>query len=344
MGWKFHDNQGRLLIRGEQGSTGPAGPSGSNTIIVGEQDGSPRVLDVVEIKFSGSTVTDEGAGIVLVVATASGSVHDHPYVTVTSGGLETVHTVAASGAAETLNLASGNVHDVTLTANCTLTLTGATAGVACAITILLRQDGTGSRLVTWPGSVTWIGGAAPTLQTDPGDFDVAVLFTLDGGTNWIGSAASTPGVLDHGALTGLADDDHSAYTTVIGGGGDTRQVHGNTGATETVDLANGNAHDLTLDAATVTLTLAATAAGVQCELYLYLHQDASGSRLVSWPGSVQWPTAAPILATTALDMDLVRLVTLDGGFNWFGYHFGNYTPVAVGAGGTFPILALSTNL
>ena len=74
MGWSFHDNQGRHLVLGigEQGPQGAAGPSGSNTIIVGEQDGSPRVLDVTEIKFSGSTVTDEGGGIVLV-ATAAGS-------------------------------------------------------------------------------------------------------------------------------------------------------------------------------------------------------------------------------------------------------------------------------
>ncbi len=59
--------------------------------------------------------------------------------------------MAASGSTETLDLATGNVHDVTLTANCTLTLTGATAGVACDMAILLRQDGTGSWTVTWPG-------------------------------------------------------------------------------------------------------------------------------------------------------------------------------------------------
>jgi hypothetical protein len=266
------------------------------------------------------------------------------FVRTTLGGKEVINTVAASGSTETLDLVTGNVHDVTLTANCTITLTGATAGVACAITVLLRQDGTGSRLVTWPGSVTWIGGAAPTLQTAAAAFDVIVLFTLDGGTNWIGSAGAAV-VSDHGGLTGLADDDHSAYTTVVGGGGETRQVHGNTGATETVDLANGNAHDLTLDAATVTLTLTAPVSGVQNSVMLYLRQDATGSRLVSWPSSVKWPSGvAPTLATTGLDVNVVKLVTLDGGTNWFGHHYGAYTPAAAAGGGTFPVLALSTNL
>lgn len=111
------------------------------------------------------------------------------YVTPAYGGQETVNTVASSGSTETLDLALGNVQDITLTANCTFTLTGATSGVACSMSVILRQDGTGSRTVTWPGSVTWLEGSAPVLKTAASAIDVIVLFTMDGGTTWGGTNA-----------------------------------------------------------------------------------------------------------------------------------------------------------
>ena len=105
-------------------------------------------------------------------------VHDHYS--------EALNTVSASGSTETIDAASASVHDVTLTANCTITLTGSTASRAFSITLLLRQDGTGSRTVTWPGSVTWAAGSAPTLATAAGSIDTIVLVTVNGGTTWLG--------------------------------------------------------------------------------------------------------------------------------------------------------------
>lgn len=110
------------------------------------------------------------------------------------GGKEKVATNAASGAAATVDLANGNVHKVTLTANCTLTLAGALSGVHCELKLLLVQDATGSRLVTWPASVKWPGGTAPTLTTGVGSggkTDLFTLFTLDGGTTWYGKTEAT---------------------------------------------------------------------------------------------------------------------------------------------------------
>jgi hypothetical protein len=102
-----------------------------------------------------------------------------------SSGLvtENVSTVAASGS--TLTLASpttATLHDVTLTANCTITLPTATAGRS--LTLLLRQDGTGSRTVTWD-SALWASGTAPTLTTTASALDVLVFICIDG-TNWMG--------------------------------------------------------------------------------------------------------------------------------------------------------------
>lgn len=130
------------------------------------------------------------------------------------------------------------------------------------------------------------------------------------------------GVTDHGLLTGLADDDHSAYVTVTGGGGETVQAHGNAGSTETVDPANGNIHTLTLDA-NLTLTLTGPASGVGCSILLKLTQDGTGGFTVTWPGSVVWPDGvAPTIDPTAGAVTFVTLFTTDGGTIWYGFAAG----------------------
>ena len=103
---------------------------------------------------------------------------------------ETTTTNATSGATETLDLESGNVFDLTLTANCTLTFSNPPAsGTSGSFTLILRQDGTGSRLATWPGSVDWASATAPTLTTDAAAVDVLTFMTVDGGTIWLGFVA-----------------------------------------------------------------------------------------------------------------------------------------------------------
>lgn len=107
----------------------------------------------------------------------------------TDGGAEKVNTVASSGASLELDLADGNIHDVTLDANCTITFTAFAhtgAGVAHAFTLILRQDGTGSRTVTWPGSVDWPEGTEPTLTTTASAVDVITFLSVDDGTTLLG--------------------------------------------------------------------------------------------------------------------------------------------------------------
>lgn len=58
-----------------------------------------------------------------------------------------------SGTAITLNM-NQSLQKVTLTGNVTLTLTA--PATACAGALVLIQDGTGSRTVTWPSSVSGI--------------------------------------------------------------------------------------------------------------------------------------------------------------------------------------------
>lgn len=107
--------------------------------------------------------------------------------------------VAATGATELLDLAEADVFDLTLDANCTITLAGATSGQPDAMTVFTRQGGSGSKTVTWPASVQWrdantglTGAAAPTLYTAVGALDTIILISEDGGTTW--GATHNPGV------------------------------------------------------------------------------------------------------------------------------------------------------
>lgn len=109
-------------------------------------------------------------------------------VSVINGGGETYFDAGNSGAAKSLDLTNGNVQKLTLTANCTITLTSPTSGTYRSMLLYVFQDGTGSRTITWPGSVSWGTAGAPTLTTTASKMDKILLDTVDGGTTWYGSA------------------------------------------------------------------------------------------------------------------------------------------------------------
>jgi len=103
---------------------------------------------------------------------------------------ETCAENAASGTAATIDLNDGNVHHVQLTGNCTFTFSNPVAtGDSSSFTLILEQDGSGSRTATWPASVKWAAATAPTLTTTADKFDVLAFTTVDGGTRWFGFVA-----------------------------------------------------------------------------------------------------------------------------------------------------------
>ena len=113
-------------------------------------------------------------------------------VRATNGGLETLASNAAATGAVTVSLANGNVHHLTLTGAVTLTLSDAVNGMVCSLTLLLTQDATGGRAITWPASVKWMpAGAAPTFTTTASTRSIVELFTIDGGTTWFAALAGT---------------------------------------------------------------------------------------------------------------------------------------------------------
>lgn len=87
--------------------------------------------------------------------------------------------------------------------------------------------------------------------------------------------------------------------------------HGNAGATETIDPTVAGVHVLTLDAdCTLTISAPATAG---CFVELWIVQDGTGGRDITWPGSV---TLQGTLDTTASTTSRVVLETVDTGATW----------------------------
>lgn len=94
--------------------------------------------------------------------------------------VETPYT-ANSGTAITLALTNGTVQIITLTGNATITMPTATSGKS--FIMYLKQDGTGSRTVTW-STVKWAGGTAPTITSTASKQDIFSFFS--DGSSWFG--------------------------------------------------------------------------------------------------------------------------------------------------------------
>ena len=93
---------------------------------------------------------------------------------------------ANTSTAYTVDLANGSVQYLTLTGNCTYTFPTPAAGKS--FTLVQKQDGTGSRTVTWPASVKWPAGTAPTITATASKADKFVFTAIDS-SNWLGSVA-----------------------------------------------------------------------------------------------------------------------------------------------------------
>lgn len=100
-------------------------------------------------------------------------------------GPDIVSTVASSGTTQTIpDVTTSTISDITFTATCALTFPAASTGQS--FTLVLRQDGTGSRTVTWP-PVQWAAAVAPTLTPTVGAVDVITFLSVAG--TWYGFTA-----------------------------------------------------------------------------------------------------------------------------------------------------------
>lgn len=222
------------------------------------------------------------------------------FTDVTSTGLvslkgykETIYAGGSQTSAYTPNYSNGSVHTVTLTGNVTFAApTNMVAGES--MTLILTQDGTGSRLGTWNASYKWLGGT-PALSTAAASIDIVNIFY--DGTNYI---------------TGISKQDTSASVTSLTVTGamtfkqpiETIYDNGNSGtATITPDAANGSVQKYTLTG-NITLNAFGTPVAGQ-SMTLILVQDATGSRTLT--SSMKWAGGTKTLSTAANSIDIATI-------------------------------------
>jgi hypothetical protein len=93
-----------------------------------------------------------------------------------------------SSASVAFDWSSGNEHKAVLSTASTISFSNAVVGGRYVV--LLKQDSTGSRVVTWPVAVLWPnGGGAPTLSTTGSKTDLFTFFY--DGTNYFGNYSLT---------------------------------------------------------------------------------------------------------------------------------------------------------
>jgi hypothetical protein len=146
-----------------------------------------KVTELTELGLSSITATD----LFLVVDDIEGTPTSKK---VSFGNIklaltkEKTSSPTISAGALTLNLNNGNIFLVDLNANITsITISNVSndSNTAIGFTLIFKMDGT-ARSVTWPSSIKWSYGVAPTLSSTNGYSDVLSFTTTDGGTKWFG--------------------------------------------------------------------------------------------------------------------------------------------------------------
>ena len=139
----------------------------------------------------------------------------------------------------------------------------------------------------------------------------------------VGSNAPQPlGPAAAGNGTQAARQDHVHPKTGLaladGGGKETLSTVASASGAVTLNLSAGNVFNVTLTGNT-TFSFAGATNGLACSFGLYLTQDATGNRTITWPAGVKWAGgAAPTLTLTANATDLLVFESLNGGTTWFG--------------------------
>jgi hypothetical protein len=162
-----------VAIAANRGGTGIANNSASTITISGAFGTTFTVsgTTAVTLPTTGTLATLAGT------ETFTNKTLTNPTVT---NYVETLYT-ANTNTAITVDLANGTVQNLTLTGNATITMPTAVAGKS--FIIILSQDATGSRTVTW-STVSWPSATAPTITSTASKRDIYSFFS--NGTSWFG--------------------------------------------------------------------------------------------------------------------------------------------------------------
>ncbi len=156
-----------------------AGPSGNAVINLG---GGPTIRSGAGAPES--VVTAAPGSIYLRTDAASGTAVYFKDVGTGTTGWVTRQAESYLGTSIAVNFAvnCNTAHAINYTIGANITMTGFSNGrVGQTQVVMITQDATGSRLITWPATIKWAGGAAPTLSTAAGKTDVfEFIFCNDG--------------------------------------------------------------------------------------------------------------------------------------------------------------------
>jgi hypothetical protein len=176
----------------------------------------------------------------------------------------------AMGATETFSALIG-WHSRTFSADCTFSFTGATAGLVASMVLELLEDGTGGWQPTWPGSVVWPGGVAPTHDDTAGTTTIYLFQSRDGGTTWYGFQAGGSGVtfgtpaivLGTAAAAGAIDEAIRRDATIVAFDATvpTTQALGDAAATGSAAVAARRDHNHAMPALSTATPLVESGAG-----------------------------------------------------------------------------------
>ena len=153
-----------------KGSTGATGSTGSTGATGAAGAGLPTAGSTGQLirKASGTNYDTEWTSNLVSIGQISSA----------------LKAIGSGGSTKTVDWNEGNVQSVTLSANLTFTFSNPVTGAGYVLKI--TQDST-PRTITWPATVKWAGGAAPTLTATSGGIDLVSL--LWDGTNYFANIA-----------------------------------------------------------------------------------------------------------------------------------------------------------
>ncbi len=141
---------------------------------------------------SGGTVTGLAAGVNVTagVVTATTFYGDGSNLDGVAAAGYVGQTTAAQSGTTTIDLSAGNVIYFTQDTDTTVAF-ASTEAVQELLFIRTKDDTTTARTITWPDSIIWNGGSAPTLidSSQTGEVQIFNLTTRDQGVTWYGYEA-----------------------------------------------------------------------------------------------------------------------------------------------------------
>jgi fibronectin-binding autotransporter adhesin len=147
------------------------------------------IVENASASGNAANIRNDGSGDTLILdnnGSGNALYADGGNIVLTNGQyIEDVISTGTSGAV-TIDCNTANVFLTSMTGAITYTFSNAaSSSLASSFTLKVINNGSA---ITWPASVDWPAGTAPTLSAS-GETDVFVFFTHDGGTTWYGFTA-----------------------------------------------------------------------------------------------------------------------------------------------------------